>query len=42
MAAATAVVIVSHRKIGGITGDVLGAITVVSGVTLLVAATIQV
>lgn len=42
MAAATAVVILSHRKIGGITGDVLGAITVVSGVTLLVAATIQV
>ena len=37
--AAIAIVVLARRKIGGITGDVLGAITVVSGVTMLVAAT---
>ena len=37
---AGAVIALSHRKIGGVTGDVLGAITVVSGVALLVAATL--
>lgn len=41
MFSALIVVALSHRKIGGITGDVLGAITVVSGVVLLVAATLQ-
>ena len=37
--AAIAIVVLARRKIGGITGDVLGAITVASGVTMLVAAT---
>ena len=35
---AAATMLLARRKIGGITGDVLGAITVVSGVTMLVAA----
>jgi len=38
--ATTAVVILAKRKIGGVTGDVLGAITVVSGLTILVCSTI--
>ena len=37
---AVAVVALAYRKIGGVTGDVLGALTVVSGVTMLVAASI--
>ncbi len=34
------VIILANRKIGGVTGDVLGAITVISGLVIIVCATI--
>lgn len=41
LASAVAVGVLAKRKIGGLTGDVLGAITVVGGVSMLIAATIS-